>query len=95
MGLDGIIKMMNNESGFIGPVNLGNPAERTVTNLAEMVIKFIETKSNIVYKDLPQDDPKQRKPDISLAKKVLNWEPKISTEAGIQKTIEYFKNRKF
>lgn len=90
--VDGMIKMMNNDSGFIGPVNLGNPNEFTIKELAEKVLKMMpKSKSRIVYKDLPQDDPKQRRPDISLAKKKLDWEPKIKLDAGLKKTIDYFK----
>ncbi|MFZ2188026.1 MAG: UDP-glucuronic acid decarboxylase family protein [Candidatus Moraniibacteriota bacterium] len=90
--ISGMTKMMNNEKGFVGPVNIGNPNEFTIRELAEKVIAMIpESKSKIIFKDLPQDDPKQRKPDISLAKKELNWEPTIQLEAGLQKTIEYFK----
>jgi UDP-glucuronate decarboxylase len=89
--LEGMIKMMDND-GFIGPVNLGNPHEFAIKELAEIVIKMLpETKSKIVHKDLPINDPKQRKPDISLAKEKLNWEPKIRLEEGLVKTIEYFR----
>lgn len=91
--IEGMIKMMN-QDGFIGPVNIGNPVEFTIKELAELVLKFIpESKSRIVYKDLPQDDPKQRKPDISLAKEKLSWEPTIKLEDGLQKTIDYFKHK--
>ncbi len=89
--VDGIIKMMEKDN-FIGPVNLGNPDEFTVKELAEKVIKLTKTKSKIIYKPLPQDDPKQRKPDITLAKTELGWEPKIKLEEGLNKTIEYFRN---
>ncbi len=88
--VDGIIKMMNNEQKFIGPVNLGNPSERTVYNLAELIINLTNSNSKIKFKPLPQDDPLQRKPDISLAKKELNWEPKVDIKEGLLKTIEYF-----
>ncbi len=88
----GMIAMMDNESGFVGPVNLGNPTEFTIKELAEKVISMIpESKSKVVYEDLPQDDPRQRKPDISLAKSELDWEPNIALEEGLTKTIEYFK----
>jgi UDP-glucuronate decarboxylase len=84
---------MNNEDDFIGPVNMGNPDEFTIKELAEKVIELIpNTKSKIVYKDLPQDDPKRRKPDITLAKEKLNWSPKIKLEDGLKKTIKYFEN---
>jgi UDP-glucuronate decarboxylase len=93
--ISGMIKMMNNETGFVGPVNIGNPIEFTIKELAEKVIAMIpESSSKIIFKDLPQDDPKQRKPDISLAKKELEWEPTIQLEEGLQKTIEYFKSIK-
>jgi UDP-glucuronate decarboxylase len=89
--IDGMVKMMNNEKDFVGPVNIGNPDEFTIKQLAEKVIELIPgTKSKIVYKDLPQDDPKQRQPDISLAKKQLDWEPAVALEEGLKKTIAYF-----
>ena len=91
--VNGMIKMMNNEKDFVGPVNIGNPHDFTIKQLAEKVLELIpESKSKIIYKDLPQDDPKQRKPDISLAKEKLDWEPKIELKEGLKKTIEYFKN---
>lgn len=90
--ISGMVKMMNNENGFVGPVNIGNPIEFTIKELAEKVIAMIpESKSKIIFKDLPQDDPKQRKPDIALAKKELDWEPRIQLEEGLQKTIAYFR----
>jgi UDP-glucuronate decarboxylase len=90
--IDVMIKMMNNEKGFVGPVNTGNPVEFTIKELAEKIISMIpESKSKIIYEDLPSDDPKQRKPDITLAKKELNWEPKVELEEGLKKTIPYFK----
>jgi len=90
--ISGMTRMMNNDENFTGPVNLGNPNEFTIKQLAEKVIEFIpESKSRIVYKDLPQDDPKQRQPDITLAKEKLDWEPKVQLEEGLKKTIEYFK----
>jgi len=88
--VEGLYKMMNNPSET-GPVNLGNPDEFTVTELAEKVIKSTNSKSKIIKKKLPQDDPKQRKPDISLAKKYLKWEPKVKLDEGLKKTISYFK----
>ena len=91
--IEGFVKMMNNEDGFIGPVNMGNPDEFTIKELAEKVIELIpKTKSRIIYKDLPQDDPKRRKPDISLAKEKLNWQPKVKLDKGLKKTIKYFEN---
>lgn len=90
--VEGMIRMMNNKDGFVGPVNLGNPVEFTIRQLAEKVLELIpESKSRIVFKELPQDDPRQRKPEISLAKEKLDWEPKIELEEGLKKTIEYFK----
>ena len=88
--VDGIIKMMNSPKGFTGPVNLGNPGEFTILELAEMILKLTKSKSKIVFKPLPQDDPKQRQPDITLAKSRLNWEPKVPLQEGLIKTIEYF-----
>ncbi|MCK9212421.1 MAG: SDR family oxidoreductase [Ignavibacteriaceae bacterium] len=88
--IDGIYKMMNQDN-FIGPVNIGNPNEFTIKELAEKIIKITGSKSKIIYKALPSDDPKQRQPDISLAKEKLDWEPKISLDEGLIKTIEYFK----
>lgn len=93
--VEGMIKMMNNKENFIGPVNIGNPHEFTIKELAEKVLEMIpESKSKIIYKDLPQDDPKQRQPDIKLAKEKLDWEPKINLEEGLSKTIQYFKELK-
>lgn len=91
--VDGIIKTMNTTEDFTGPVNLGNPGEFTMLELAEKVLAFTNSKSKLVFKDLPSDDPKQRRPDISKAKQKLNWEPKIQLDEGLKKTIEYF--RKF
>lgn len=90
--VDGIIKMMETDFGIKGPVNLGNPGEFTLLELADMIIKLTESKSKIIFESLPLDDPKKRRPDITLAKNLLNWEPKISLHHGLVKTIEYFKN---
>ncbi|MFA5775979.1 MAG: UDP-glucuronic acid decarboxylase family protein [Patescibacteria group bacterium] len=90
--ISAIYKMMNNPS-HTGPINIGNPGEFTIKELAEKVIALTDSKSKIIYNDLPADDPKQRKPDISLAKKVLNWEPKIKLNEGLKKTVEYFKSK--
>ncbi len=90
--LEGMIRMMNTENDFIGPVNIGNPYEFTIKELAIKVIELTGSKSKVIYLPLPQDDPTQRQPDISLAKKKLNgWEPKIQLEEGLLKTIDYFK----
>jgi UDP-glucuronate decarboxylase len=87
-------KMMNNDKNFIGPINLGNPNEFTIEKLANIIKDMIpQSTSQIVKKELPQDDPKLRRPDITLAKEILGWEPKISLETGIIKTIEYFKTQ--
>lgn len=92
--VEGMIRMMDHEEpeGFTGPVNLGNPHEFTIKQLAELVLEMIDTKSKIVYRPLPMDDPTQRKPDITLAKKYLNWEPTIQLREGLQKTIDWFKS---
>ncbi|KKQ46227.1 MAG: UDP-D-glucuronate decarboxylase [Candidatus Moranbacteria bacterium GW2011_GWC2_37_8] len=90
--IEGMIRMMNNQNNFVGPVNIGNPVEFTIKELAEKIISMIpESTSKIIFKDLPQDDPRQRKPDISIAKKELDWEPNVQLEEGLTKTIEYFK----
>lgn len=90
--IDGLIKLMDSPDDFPGPVNLGNPFEITVYDLALKVIELSDSKSEIILKELPSDDPLKRKPDISLAKKVLSWEPLISLENGLNKTVTYFKN---
>ncbi|MBQ1319569.1 MAG: SDR family oxidoreductase [Solobacterium sp.] len=90
--IEGMIRMMNSREGFTGPVNIGNPGEFTILQLAKMVIELTGSKSNIVYRELPQDDPLQRKPDITLAKKELNWEPTIALKEGLIKTIDYFRS---
>lgn len=88
--VDGLILMMNQEKSA-GPVNLGNPTELSVRELAEKVIQLTNSKSEIIHKDLPEDDPKQRQPDITLAKKLLDWQPTTDLESGLQKTIGYFR----
>jgi len=90
--VNGFIKLMDSKDQLIGPVNMGNPHEFTILELAEKVIKLTGTKSKIIYKPLPSDDPMQRQPDISIAKRELNWEPKIQLEEGLTKTISYFDN---
>ena len=89
--VDAIIKIMNTSDSFLGPVNLGNPCEFTIKELAQKVLEQTGSSAKIVYKPLPQDDPQQRKPDISLAQKTINWAPKTNLEKGLVKTIEYFK----
>jgi len=89
--IEAMLRMMDSEKGFTGPVNLGNPGEFTISELAEKVLSFIDTKSRVVYRALPEDDPKQRKPDINLAKGKLAWEPKVNLDDGLKETIAYFK----
>lgn len=89
--INGMIKMMENEIGFIGPVNLGNPVETSILDFAKFIIELTGSKSKIVFLPLPSDDPTQRKPDISFAKEKLNWEPSVDVKDGLLKTIEYFK----
>ena len=88
--IEGMVRLMNTGDDVTGPVNVGNPGEFTIRELAEKVIELTGSKSKLVFKPLPQDDPKQRKPDITLAKKLLNWEPKIPLAEGLKKTIDYF-----
>ena len=90
----GLEAMMLTPPSFTGPVNLGNPGEFTVRELAETIIRITGSKSKIVYKPLPQDDPSRRRPDIALARKTLGWSPKISLEEGLRLTIDYFRNLK-
>jgi len=87
--IEGMMRLMNKE-GITGPINIGNPGEFTIKQLAEKVVELVGGKSKIVYRDLPSDDPKQRRPDITLAKEHLGWEPTINLEAGLKKTIPYF-----
>lgn len=89
--IEGLVAMMDTEDNYIGPVNIGNPVEFTVSELAELVIRLTNSKSRIVNYDLPADDPTRRKPEISLAIRDLNWQPRISLEEGLIRTIDYFK----
>jgi UDP-glucuronate decarboxylase len=89
--VEGMIRMMASREDFTGPVNIGNPNEFTIGELAEKVIELTGTKSKVIYENLPSDDPLQRQPDITLAKRELNWEPNIQLEDGLKKTIDYFK----
>jgi UDP-glucuronate decarboxylase len=89
--IDGFVKFMNSRDDFTGPVNLGNPNEFTILELAEKVIKLTKSKSRIIFKPLPHDDPTQRQPDIKLARKRLRWKPSVELEAGLRETIKYFK----
>ena len=88
--LEGMILLMNHES-LLGPVNIGNPGEFTILELAQKVIEKTDSKSKIIYRALPDDDPLQRKPNIELANKELNWEPKVDLNQGLDKTIAYFR----
>ena len=90
--VEGLIRLMETPDEVTGPVNLGNPNELSIKKLAEEIATIMGSKSIVTFRDLPVDDPKQRKPDITLAQELLNWSPKISFEEGIQKTISYFKN---
>jgi UDP-glucuronate decarboxylase len=89
--IDAIVSMMHSRAGFTGPVNIGNPCEFTMIELAEKVLSLCNSKSKLIFEPLPKDDPVRRKPDITLAKKELCWEPKISLEDGLKETINYFK----
>ena len=87
--VEGVIKLMN--TNYVWPVNLGNPGEFTILEFADLVKKVVPTQSELVFRPLPSDDPKQRKPVIELANKVLAWEPKVKLEDGLRMTLEYFK----
>ena len=89
--VEGLIRLMNQEE-TIGPINIGNPYEMTIKELAEKCLIMIETQSTMVYKELPSDDPMKRQPDISKAKKYLDWSPIVDLEDGLKKTIDYFRN---
>ncbi len=90
--IEGLIKLMNSPDNFTGPVNLGNPREITILELAEKIIELTNSSSKIIFEPLPPDDPVRRRPDISLAEKKLNWSPRTSLEDGLKRTIEYFDN---
>jgi UDP-glucuronate decarboxylase len=89
--IDAMVKMMNSEDGFTGPVNIGNPGEFTMLQLAETILKLSGSKSRVIHQPLPSDDPKQRQPNIDLAKAKLGWQPKVNLEDGLKETIAYFK----
>lgn len=93
--VEGIVRLMNSDKTVTGPINIGNPSEFTVNQLAHMIIEMTKSKSNIVYKSLPEDDPKKRKPDITLANKQLEWNPTIGIQEGLKRTIEYFEECSF
>jgi UDP-glucuronate decarboxylase len=90
--LDGLIRLMEDETGFVGPVNLGNPNEFTIRELGDLVWKTLGKEPKFVFKELPVDDPCRRRPDISLAKEKLGWEPKVQIEEGLRKTVEWFRS---
>ena len=90
--IEAMIKIMDTPDSFTGPVNIGSPMESTILELAKTVIELTGSNSQIEFKPLPQDDPKQRQPDINLAREMLDWEPKVSLKEGLQKTIDYFRN---
>lgn len=91
--IDGMIKMMNNTQNFIGPVNLGNPSERSILDFANLIIEMTNSESKIIKKELPSDDPTKRKPDISLAQQKLGWAPVVDIKSGLKETINYFKEK--
>jgi UDP-glucuronate decarboxylase len=86
-----MVRVMATDDDFIGPVNLGNPREFTMLELAEKVLELTKSKSKLRFEPLPHDDPKHRKPDITLAKEALNWEPKVQLEEGLKHIVEYFR----
>jgi len=89
--IDGMMRMMDTQAGITGPINLGNPHEFTMLELAETILKLTASKSRLAFHPLPQDDPRQRQPDISLARSTLDWSPSISLEDGLRETVEYFR----
>ena len=88
--IEGIVKLMNTSKEMTGPINLGNPSEYTILELAQKVIQLTNSNSEIIFEPLPEDDPKKRQPDIILARKILDWESKVSLEEGLKRTIVYF-----
>jgi len=90
--IDAMIKMMGSEKTFTGPINIGNPSEFTMLQLAETILRLSKSKSKIIYKPLPSDDPRQRQPNVEIAKTKLGWEPKIRLDDGLRETIQYFKS---
>ena len=90
--IDAMLKMIKTNNEINGPINIGNPIEYNMNELAEIIIKLTNSKSRIIYKDLPSDDPKKRKPDITLANDILDWKPFINLKDGLNKTINYFNN---
>jgi UDP-glucuronate decarboxylase len=90
--IEGFVRLMN-QNEVTGPINIGNPGEFTMLQLAEITLKLVGGKSKIVHRPLPNDDPKQRRPDITLARKILKWEPTVQLEDGLKRTISYFKTQ--
>jgi UDP-glucuronate decarboxylase len=90
--IDAMARMMDTAAGFTGPVNIGNPTEFTIRELAEIVVRLVGGRSQLVFKPLPADDPRQRQPDITLARSALSWEPKVALEDGLRETIRYFRD---
>lgn len=90
--IEGMVRLMNSSDGFTGPVNIGNPEEFTIKQLAEIIVRLTGSRSKLVYRELPADDPAQRRPDITLAREVLGWKPQIQLEEGLMKTIGYFRS---
>ncbi|HWI32244.1 MAG TPA: GDP-mannose 4,6-dehydratase, partial [Microbacterium sp.] len=90
--VDGMVRLMGTGHDVTGPINVGNPGEFTMLDLAEAVLQITESSSTIEYRDLPQDDPKQRQPDITRARNELGWEPTVALAAGLQTTVDYFRN---
>ena len=91
--VDGLLKMMATDDEVLGPINLGNPVEQTVGSLAKKIVTMIQSQSKIQYQDIPQDDPKRRRPDISEASRLLDWIPSTDLEVGLRQTIEYFQSK--
>jgi UDP-glucuronate decarboxylase len=89
--IDGLMRMMNSPADFAGPVNIGNPAEFTMLQLAEEVLRLTGSTSKLIFKPLPADDPRQRQPDISLAREMLDWTPRVNLDDGLKETIAYFR----
>ena len=87
--VDGLIRLMGTSDDFVGPVNLGNPDELSINELAKRVIRLIGSRSKIIFKELPSDDPRQRQPDIRLAEEKLGWEPRVALEEGLSRTVDY------
>jgi UDP-glucuronate decarboxylase len=91
--IDGLVRLMRSPDDFTGPVNLGNPQEFTIRQLAEKVIALTGSRSKLSFEPLPSDDPRQRRPDIALAKSALGWEPNVSLDQGLPKTVDYFRSQ--